>query len=198
MIKKLKILVVILTLLFLPTVKLTATELDTVGKITGINLAKNYMEQQRYDKELNEFIDQLGYDESRNNWLEINKIGAFGEWQFMTTTLKYLGYGHITVRKFRKDPSIFPPELQRQILKELIQVNSIEMQDFINYYEGLEIDEVTITRAGILAACHLGGPTSVRLFLLSSGNTNKHDIFHTSIKSYLERYGRFNLNLKLI
>ena len=156
----------------------------------------NYQEEIRYQTELNRFIDKLGYDESRNNWTAINKIGALGEFQFMETTLKQLGY-NITVNKFKKDPSIFPPELQREALKELIEYNSLVMNDFL-IYERKVVGGIVITKAGILAACHLGGPGSVQLFLTSDGRVNRRDCFGTAISDYLYKYQIYDLNLRLI
>jgi hypothetical protein len=160
--------------------------------------ALNFLELRRYEFELNRFIKQLGYDESRNNWLIINKYGALGEYQFIYKTLQSLGYKHITLNKFKKNPTIFPPELQKKVLIESFTANTITMNSYINEFEGTTIKGFEITKAGILAACHLGGPTSVKLFLNSNGRINKKDAFGTSIETYLKRYQIFNLQLKLI
>jgi len=206
-----KIFIVIIILLLIEVFKLTAPTLNCIDE-KKIILVKNYAEQIRYKEELDLFCNQIDYDESRNNWLEINKIGAFGAPQFMTKTLKGLGYGHITLRKFKKDPNIFPPELQREVLKALIESNTVVMDRYIRKYEGFEIINVSyydmnpmrdcteivkITKAGILAACHLGGPKSVRLYLDSGGKINKKDLFRTSIEDYIKKYSHFNLNLKI-
>jgi hypothetical protein len=81
------------------------------------------VENKLHEKEFRRFINDLGYRESRNNWLSVNKIGCFGEWQFAESTLKYLGFRKITLRKFRKDPLIFPRELQIKALESLIKLN---------------------------------------------------------------------------
>ncbi len=205
-----KISIIIIVLLLLESFRLTAPVSNNSDRYTKIAL--NLMEQIRYEGELELFCNQIDYDESRNNWLEVNIIGAFGAPQFMYKTLKGLGYGHITLKKFKKDPSIFPPELQRKVLKSLIASNTAIMSEYIKKYEGFEIINISsysldpirdsnieiikVTKSGILAACHLGGPKSVKLYLDSGGKINKKDLFKTSIEDYMKRYSNFNLNLK--
>lgn len=195
---KIRIFVILLTLLLLGVTKLAAPEAYAASKKAEINMVKNHIELCRYNNELEKFCNQIDYDESRNDWKAINKIGALGAPQFMNSTLKFLGYGYITTNKFRENPNIFPPELQRKVLKELIEVNYFILKDYINYYDGLEIKDIIITKSGILAAAHLGGPNSVILFLVSNGNINKRDIFGTSIKNYLIKYQNYDLWLRLI
>lgn len=197
MIRKLKIFIVTLTLLFLETGISIAPGLTSASKSAEINLTLNYKEQLRCNKELNGFIDQLGFDESRHDWLQINEIGAFGEFQFINSTLREIGYGHITLRKFKLNPYTFPKEMQREAVESLINYNSIIMWPWIDKYDGKVINGVKITKAGILAACHLGGPYSTILFLDSNGIINRRDIFKTTIGHYLFFYQTFNLNLKL-
>jgi hypothetical protein len=157
-----------------------------------------YIEDTRYKNEMEFFIDQLGYDESRNDWTIINRIGAFGEFQFVYPTLKFLGYGHITLEKFKRNPDVFPKEMQREVVKILINYNTTSMKSWIEEYEGKIISGVVITKAGILASCHLGGPRSVVLFLRSNGKINNRDLFGTTIKNYMFKYQKFDLTLKKI
>jgi hypothetical protein len=196
MIKRLRIILVMLLLLIGYSKVVAPAIINDEAKAMYKTKAINFIFSLQYEKELDKFINQLGKDESNNDWLAINKIGAFGEWQFMDETLRVIGYGHITVNKFKADSSIFPPELQRKVLKTLIEVNAITLEDYIKHYEGLTIGGILITKAGILAGCHLGGPTSVKLFLLTNGTFNCRDIFKTSIKDYLIKYSCFDLILK--
>jgi hypothetical protein len=146
----------------------------------------------KYEKQLDIFIDHLGYKESRNDWTQINTIGCFGEWQFAHETLMELGYGHITVEDFKTDPSIFPRELQLKALKELIKVNELYLKSFDEYI-GTTINEVYINKAGLLAGMHLGGIRSIQLFLTSNGCIDKEDKYGTKISDYIKEFSIYDL-----
>lgn len=145
-----------------------------------------------YEEQVALFVDHLGYKESRNNWMIANSINCIGEWQFAYRTLKFLGYGHITPNKFKTDPSIFPRELQLVVLKELIKVNELQLQPYVEYI-GLTIKGTVITKAGLLAGCHLGGIGSVGKYLTSFGVIDKKDVYGTKISDYIKEFGLYNL-----
>lgn len=154
--------------------------------------------QKEADKLLREltfirFIDDLGYRESQNNWLSVNRIGCFGEWQFSESTLHFLGYRSITLKRFKADPEIFPAELQRKALKSLIRVNLALLRDY-QYLIGDSIGNVVITKSGMIAAAHLGGAGSVRKFLESGGNINRKDVLGTTIGNYMNRFSKYDLD----
>jgi hypothetical protein len=145
-----------------------------------------------HESEFSRFINDLGLRESGNNWLSINSIGCFGEWQFDESTLKFLGYRRITLMKFKKDPEIFPRELQLQVLKTLIKVNLLILADYERFI-GDSINGVVITKSGMIAASHLGGAGSLEKFLDSKGKINRKDIFGTSIFDYLKKFRCYEL-----
>jgi hypothetical protein len=145
-----------------------------------------------HESEFTRFINDLGHRESGNNWLSVNRIGCFGEWQFAESTLRYLGYRKITLKKFKTNPDIFPREVQLEALKTLIMVNL----SYLTYYEhflGDTIKGVVISKSGMIAASHLGGAGSLKKFLNSNGRINKKDIFGTSIYDYLKKFGDYDL-----
>jgi len=145
-----------------------------------------------HESEFSRFINDLGHRESGNNWLSVNRIGCFGEWQFAESTLRYLGYKKITLKKFKADPAIFPRELQVQALMNLIKVNL----SYLTHYEhfiGDTIKGVVISKSGMIAASHLGGAGSLQKFLNSNGRINKKDAFGTSIYDYLKKFGDYDL-----
>jgi hypothetical protein len=148
---------------------------------------------QNQELEFYRFINDLGYRESRNNWLCINTIGCFGEWQFAESTLRYLGFRKITLKKFKTDPSIFPRELQIGALKALIRVNLIYLKDY-EYYIGHSIKGITVTKSGMIAASHLGGAGSLMKFLDSKGRINPQDLFGTSVSDYLKNFSSYDLD----
>jgi len=150
------------------------------------------MREKYQESEFSRFVDDLGARESGNNWQCVNLIGCFGEWQFHESTLKYLGYKKITLKKFRADPEIFPRELQLKVLKALIRVNLSILMDY-EHFIGDSINGIVITKSGMIAASHLGGAGSLEKFLDSKGRINKRDIFGTSIYDYLKKFSSYDI-----
>ena len=145
-----------------------------------------------HELEFSRFINDLGRSESNNDWQCVNRIGCFGEWQFAQSTLHFLGYKKITLRKFKADPAIFPREMQRQALESLIKVNLSFLRDY-QHFIGDTINDVVITKSGMIAASHLGGAGTLKLFLRSNGRINRKDVLGTSIHDYLDRFSNYDL-----
>lgn len=143
--------------------------------------------------EFSRFVNDLGRRESGNNWQSVNCIGCFGEWQFAESTVHYLGYKHITLKKFMSDPWTFPPELQKKVLESLIKVNLVLMRRYESYI-GDTINGVPITKSGMIAAAHLGGAKSVKLFLSSNGKLDKADVLGTRVSHYMLKFGFYDLD----
>lgn len=171
----------------------TAPAIGYRAKMENFRKLSEYVSREHYNSEFTRFIKDLGKSESGNNWQSVNLIGCFGEWQFAEKTLHYLGHKQITARKFKKDPSIFPPELQLQALKSLIRVNLISLKEYERFV-GDTIRGVVITRSGMIAASHLGGARSLKLFLNSRGRINKADVLGTSIADYLLKFSYYDLD----
>ena len=148
--------------------------------------------KKHHESEFSRFISDLGHSESGNNWLSVNQIGCFGEWQFEESTLKYLGYRTITLKKFKTDPEIFPRELQMRVLRTLIRVNSMHLHKY-EHFIGNSINGVVITKSGMIAASHLGGAGSLQKFLKSNGSINRKDVLGTSILDYLKKFRYYDL-----
>jgi len=161
-------------------------ELLKFRSVSGIFTKKHH------EKELTRFIQDLGFRESGNNWQSINLIGCFGEWQFEESTLKYLGYRTITLKKFEANPEIFPRELQLKALKSLIRVNLLHLMDY-EHFIGDSINGVVITKSGMIAASHLGGAGSLQKFLKSNGRMNSKDVLGTSIGDYLKNFRNYDI-----
>jgi len=146
-----------------------------------------------HKSEFTRFINDLGYRESANNWKSVNFIGCFGEWQFAESTIHYLGFKQVTLKKFRKDPNVFPRELQVKALESLIKVNLFLLRDY-EHYIGDTIKGVIVTKSGLIAASHLGGARSVKLFLASDGRLNKKDALGTSVGNYMKKFSFYDLD----
>jgi hypothetical protein len=184
---------VILTLLLVLIFQIcSAPVMDFRLKMIRFSSATEYVEAKYHESEFTRFINDLGRRESGNNWLSINRIGCFGEWQFAESTLRYLGYRTITLKKFKAHPEIFPRELQMKALKTLIEVNLIYLAKYEQFI-GVSIKNIVITKSGMIAASHLGGAGSLVKFLDSNGKINKKDVFGTSIYDYLKKFGHYDL-----
>jgi hypothetical protein len=154
--------------------------------------ASRYLDAKYHAAEFSRFINDLGRRESGNNWMSVNCIGCFGEWQFAESTVQYLGFRHVTLRKFRKNPDIFPQKMQRGALESLIKVNLALLRNY-ECYIGDTIKGIKVTKSGMIAASHLGGAKSLRLFLSSEGRINKADVLGTSVYDYLKKFRYYDL-----
>jgi hypothetical protein len=171
----------------------SAPNLDFNLRMVKFGTIKEYIDKQHRDSEFIRFIYDLGSRESGNNWMSVNRIGCFGEWQFAEPTLRYLGYKRITLKRFKANPEIFPREMQEKVLKTLIRVNQVLLLSY-EHYIGESIKGIKITRSGMIAASHLGGAGSLKKFLDSNGEINSKDILGTSIYDYLRIFSDYDLD----
>jgi len=184
---------IFLTILFIfGSVICSAPLIDFRMKLIKFRSISEDLNKKYHESEFSRFINDLGHRESGNNWLCVNRIGCFGEWQFAESTLWYLGYRKITLKKFKANPDIFPRELQAQALKTLIKVNLIYLLDY-EHFVGDSIKGIVITKSGMIAASHLGGAGSLKKFLNSNGRVNKKDVFGTSIRDYLRKFDNYDM-----
>lgn len=170
-----------------------APTLTSEVEIMTVNRKINKYNKQLYKKELNKFISHLGFKESQNNWKIVNQHNCIGEWQFSESTLKHLGYGYITADSFKTNSSIFPRELQIELLKTHLRLNE---ESLIKYekYIGTEINGVLITKSGLLAGAHLGGVGSIKHFIESDGQINNGDAYGTTISDYIKEFGIYDFS----
>lgn len=172
--------------------QISAPTKDFPLRLSMFRTGMDFAEDRLHELEFERFVTDLGRRESGNNWLCINRFGYFGEWQFAESTVRYLGYKQVTLKKFREDPSIFPPELQRKALESLIKVNLYLMRDYEQYI-GDVINGVTITRSGMIAAAHLGGNMSVKKYLSSGGKLDKKDALGTAVSNYMRKFADYEI-----
>jgi hypothetical protein len=137
------------------------------------------------------FVSQMSLRESANDWKVINKSGHMGLFQFSKATLKRLGY-NITPERFRKNPAIFPAEIQYQAFCELLELNEIDLQPCFKYI-GSTIAGIEVTKSGLLAGTHLGGLEAVKLFLITGGRIDREDCNGTKISDYVREFGRYKI-----
>jgi len=186
--------ILFLTLFFMCLVQLvSAPTKDFTLRTLMIRNAMKYLENRHHELEFLRFINDLGRRESGNNWQCVNIIGCFGEWQFAESTVQFLGFKNVTLKKFKANPYIFPRELQWKVLESLIKVNLVLMKDY-EHFIGDTIKGVPITKSGMIAAAHLGGARSVKLFLTSDGRLDKEDVLGTAVSNYMKRFSFYDIN----
>jgi hypothetical protein len=144
-----------------------------------------------YHKKYSRFKQSLARLESRNNWLEYNRYGFIGKYQFGKSALEATGYSQVDSKEFRANPHIFPESEQEKAMDILLKLNESSLSDLFDRYVGFYVnDSIRITRAGILAAAHLAGAANVRQYLESFGTHEMRDRMGTSVSDYLYRFSR--------
>ena len=79
----------------------------------------------------------------------------------------------------------------------MCNVNKWILRKDIKRFNGKLLNGVKITESGILAAAHLAGAGNVKKYLRSFGKFEFKDGFGTSIKSYIKKFGGYDVsNLK--
>lgn len=133
------------------------------------------------------FKEALGFKESQNDYKRINKFGYLGKYQFGRSTLLLLGVTDT-------DEFINNPILQEKAFLANASRNKWVLRKDIKRFEGKVVNGVTVTESGILAAAHLAGPGGVKRYLRSGGVQGFRDAFGTSIKSYMKKFGGYDVS----
>ncbi len=95
-----------------------------------------------------------------------------GLYQIGDLALKEIGMENISVRKFIKNPDIFPKDIQLLALKKLALANEAYLKTEIQRFDGKVVHGYKITKAGLLGAAHHVGFTRVKTFLYT-GNVGR-------------------------
>lgn len=133
------------------------------------------------------FKEALAFKESGGNYKTINEYGYLGKYQFGKGTLKLVGV-YDTIGFMNS------PALQEAAFYANASRNKWILQRDIKRFAGKTINGVEITESGILAAAHLAGPGSVKKYLRSWGAQAFSDAFGTTIKTYMKRFGGYDVS----
>ncbi len=133
------------------------------------------------------FKEALAFKESGGDYKSINEFGYLGKYQFGKGTLKLVGI-YDTVE------FINSPALQEAAFYANASRNKWILQRDIKRFVGKTINGVKVTESGILAAAHLAGPGSVKKYLRSWGAQAFSDAFGTTIKTYMKRFGGYDVS----
>ena len=131
------------------------------------------------------FKDALGFKESRGNYFSVNDFGYLGKYQFGKETLKLIGI-------YTPNQFLYNPELQEKAFLANAQRNKWVLRKDIDRFVGKNINGIKVTESGILAAAHLAGPGSVKIFLRSSGRNGFSDAYGTSLSYYMKRFSGYD------
>tara|TARA_B110000483_G_C17966776_1_gene454243 strand:+ start:168 stop:761 length:594 start_codon:yes stop_codon:yes gene_type:complete len=135
-----------------------------------------------------DFLNDLGYRESTNNYKAVNQFGYLGKYQFGRRTLNALGYKNVTNRQFLSNASI-----QEEAMYSLLIHNKRILRRTINKYSNKTINGIYITEAGILAAAHLAGAGNVKRFFRKGYEFR--DGNGTKMTSYMLKFNMYRLEL---
>ncbi|WP_264559372.1 transglycosylase family protein [Flavobacterium sp. N2270] len=133
------------------------------------------------------FRQALAFKESRGILNMVNPYGYMGKYQFGRSTLRAVGV--YDFKEFLKNAT-----WQDKAFKALIARNKWELRKEIAKYKGRVINGIKITESGLVAAAHLGGAGSVKKYLRSNGRNGFKDGFGTSLKSYMKKFGGYDLS----
>jgi hypothetical protein len=134
------------------------------------------------------FLEDIGKFESNNNYRKVNRFGYMGKYQFGRGTLKEVGVV-CTPQEF-----IDQPMLQEHAMELYLLYNKKQLSEFIGKYQFTKFRGIYITESGVLAAAHLGGAGSVKLFF--KGGKVFQDGNGVPITTYMKEFGGYNLIYK--
>jgi hypothetical protein len=133
------------------------------------------------------FKEALAFKESRGQHWRVNTLGYMGKYQFGVVTLKHFGVTDTVA-------FLNSVRLQERIFIKNVRYNNKMLKSYIKKYQGKTIAGVQITHSGIIAAAHLSGPGGVRKFLKSNGRKSNRDAYGSSVRSYMKKFGGYDLS----
>jgi len=166
-----------------------------IRKLKSIKLGKNIPEDNKKllkrilpnakNKNYEHFLYDLAVRESDGNWRDTTS-GHIGLWQIGHRARTDVGYSHIKTQDFKKNPFIFPPADQLVVVERYLWlIENVYMKDYIKKYKNKKINNIPITRTGIVAASHLVGFNTVKTYLRTNGKIIGTDGLNTSLEEYL-------------
>jgi len=140
-----------------------------------------------------EFLFDLAIIESNGNWLAIN--GQYiGLWQMGKIARQESiniakGYNvfllSFTKNDFISNPFIFNKEKQKEYICYYMIGIQEHMKNYINKYNNKIINNILITKSGIIASSHLVGLQNVKNYLDSNGKIISKDGNNISLERYM-------------
>jgi hypothetical protein len=159
-----------------------------IESIGPIRLSK----EQLMDIDFSNYADSIGHYESHQNWSIVNDFGYCGKYQFGMAARIESGYGNITEKDFRDNPSIWPESEQDKAFRNYTKLNEKRLNKTIKEYDGKVFRGIRITKSGILAAAHLAGYGNVIDYFWDNGD-NPSDSNGSSLEQYLVKFAGYNI-----
>ena len=150
-------------------------------------------------KDYKDFINDLGYRESKNRYDVVNPYGFLGRWQFGKPRLYDAGlsidnYSPKGMNKRRLYGKKHFLANRDNIQDKIMHWHVYNLADSLNKkysgYYGTFIDGIEITLSGLVAGAHLLGPGGVKQFLKGENGTDANG---TKISEYISKFGGYEL-----
>lgn len=175
---------------------------------------KNQKSYTEWHKELmyQDYLHTLGNRESNNDYSRENSIGYLGRFQMGekalidvnfytkddTTKNDWKGNWTETAKKFNvnskksflKNPKAQDHAIESYLKKQWVYIKHFKLDKSL--YQ--EINGITITPAGLLAASHLVGVGKVIQYFKSNGRNIPHDDYGTSLEEYLKKFANYDVS----
>lgn len=152
---------------------------------------------------------KIAHIESRQNYDVANKTRTVGKYQASKAALLEFGYSEEQVQaiydsfdtvytskghaRYHFDVTTFPPEDQERFIRWYMhRMETVYLKDIIAKYVGTTVNDVYITRAGILNASMLGFNNVVK-FLESNGEINFTPKRGYSVQNRLAQFERIEV-----
>ena len=175
-------------------------EIDNVEEAVDIEL--EYINYQ-------DLYTKIAHIESRQNYDVANKTRTVGKYQASKAALREFGYNEEQVQaiydsfdtvytskghaRYHFDLETFPPEDQERFIRWYMhRMETVYLKDIIAKYVGTTVNDVYITRAGILNASMLGFNNVVK-FLESNGEINFTPKRGYSVQNRLAQFERIEV-----
>jgi len=133
------------------------------------------------------FLDKIGFMESGGNYRARNQFNFLGKYQFGRPALTAVGMGGIS-----EDDFLNNPELQEVAMRLLLKKNKEFFARYIGKYQGRTIGGIKISESAILAAAQMS-PQGVIDFIESNGQNVFKDGNGVPITKYLTEFCDYNL-----
>jgi hypothetical protein len=156
-------------------------------------------------KSYEKFLNRLSFKESTNIWNSIRyvhrrnrKIPVYvGKYQFGNIAFRDIK-SPIRVNDFAKNPDIWPEKQQDIDIYKLFRNNLYYLRKTkyfkgYDYYIGKKINNVIITKSGILASAHLVGNNSLKKFLKTNGENDPKDGNGVKCSYYMNEFKGYDI-----
>lgn len=182
------------------TTTISKSHSSSINVLPFIAFCTNYNSEQHEALLYKEYLDKLGWLESRNTWHATNNHGAVGRWQLLPICHKDLQLHkdlkwsmHEILQDSVKQikTQLLLIERQKQLLRSYDCYSAIGKQATYNNKQFI------ITEASLLAACHLGGAKSVKHWIDSDFSSAFKDGNGVSIAKYAYDFSTVHLNKQI-